>query len=57
MARRVRPLLAAALLGPLALAALTGCGGAPAAPAPPPAPRIATAAAPARTAAYLDLPR
>ncbi|MFF4101208.1 class F sortase [Streptomyces sp. NPDC001903] len=51
MARRVRPLLAAALLGPLALAALTGCGGAPAAPAPPPAPRIATAAAPAPPAA------
>ncbi|MFK0043260.1 class F sortase [Streptomyces sp. NPDC090741] len=45
MAHRVRPLLAVALLGPLALAALTGCGGAPAAPAPPPAPRIAAAPA------------
>ncbi|MER7463904.1 class F sortase [Streptomyces sp. NPDC097981] len=50
MAHRVRPLLATALLGPLALAALTGCGGAPAAPTP--APHIATAAAaPAPTAA------
>ncbi|MEV0412067.1 class F sortase [Streptomyces sp. NPDC050448] len=50
MAHRVRPLLAAALLGPLALAALTGCGGAPAAPTPPP--HIAAAAtAPARAAA------
>ncbi|MEV6729985.1 MULTISPECIES: class F sortase [unclassified Streptomyces] len=45
MAHRVRPLLAAALFGPLALAALTGCGGAPAASAPPPAPRIAAAPA------------
>ncbi|MFD7838062.1 class F sortase [Streptomyces sp. NPDC059761] len=50
MAHRVRPLLAAALLGPLALAALTGCGGAPTAPAPPPAPRIAAAPAAAPTA-------
>ncbi|WP_327361832.1 class F sortase [Streptomyces sp. NBC_01296] len=49
MAHRVRPLLAAALLGPLALAALTGCGGAPAAPTPPP--HIAAAAAPAPAAA------
>ncbi|WP_405701153.1 class F sortase [Streptomyces sp. NBC_00069] len=49
MAHRVRPLLAAALLGPLALAALTGCGGAPAAPTPPP--HIAAATAPAPAAA------
>ncbi|MFF1340243.1 class F sortase [Streptomyces sp. NPDC058290] len=49
MAHRVRPLLAAALLGPLALAALTGCGGAPAAPTPPP--HIAAATAPASAAA------
>ncbi|MEU7551254.1 class F sortase [Streptomyces sp. NPDC044571] len=50
MARPVRPLLAAALLGPLTLAALTGCGGAPAAPTPPP--HIADpAAAPAQAAA------
>ncbi|MFE6841521.1 class F sortase [Streptomyces sp. NPDC057686] len=48
MTRRVRPLLAAALLGPLALAALTGCGGAPAAPTPPP--HIAAATAPAAAA-------
>ncbi|WP_327285063.1 MULTISPECIES: class F sortase [unclassified Streptomyces] len=48
MAHRVRPLLAAVLLGPLALAALTGCGGAPAAPAP--APHIAAAPTPAAPA-------
>ncbi|MFE4260103.1 class F sortase [Streptomyces sp. NPDC056883] len=42
---RRRPLLAAALLGPLALAALTGCGGA--APAATPPPHVAeTSAAP-----------
>ncbi|MFF3861034.1 class F sortase [Streptomyces sp. NPDC002209] len=50
MTRRVRPLLAAALLGPLALAALTGCGGAPAAPTPPPHIAAATAPAPAAAA-------
>ncbi|MFE5766798.1 class F sortase [Streptomyces sp. NPDC056485] len=45
MARRLRTPLAAALLAPLALAALTGCAGAADAPALPPAPRIATAPA------------
>nr|WSW44053.1 class F sortase [Streptomyces sp. NBC_01001] len=54
MAHRVRPLLAAALLGPLALAALTGCGGAP--PAPTPAPHIAAATAPAPAAAASSAP-
>ncbi|MFI6000889.1 class F sortase [Streptomyces sp. NPDC051366] len=54
MAHRVRPLLAAALFGPLALAALTGCGGAPAAPAP--APHIAAATAPAPAAPAAPLP-
>ncbi|MET9957595.1 class F sortase [Streptomyces sp. NPDC006326] len=65
MARPVRPLLATALLGPLALAALTGCGGAPAAPTPPPhiaapaaapAPDPASAAATASTGAVTALP-
>ncbi|GHE34091.1 class F sortase [Streptomyces vinaceus] len=50
MARRPRTPLAAALLGPLVLAALSGCTGTAAAPALPPAPRIATAPAPAPSA-------
>ncbi|MFZ3472474.1 class F sortase [Streptomyces sp. 4.24] len=49
MPRRVRPLLGAALLGPLALASLAGCGGATAAAGPTAAPPYvaATSAAPA----------
>ncbi|MBT2445712.1 class F sortase [Streptomyces sp. ISL-43] len=64
MAHRVRrPLLAAALLGPLALASLTGCGGAaPEAAAPPyvaetsAAPAPATASAPAAATPVAPLP-
>lgn len=61
--RRPRPLLVAALLGPLALAALTGCGGSAPAATPPPrvaetsaAPGPATALQPAAAAPAAPLP-